>query len=287
MPLLFWDIETRSTVSLEAAGAWRYAADPTTEVLCVGYAVDDAYPQIWIADQSIPSVFVEAARDPNWTIVAHNFAFERAIATRILETRYNWPRIPLAQQRCTMALALANALPGELEGAVGALGLPFQKDRDGYRLMRQMSRPRRAGKNEDPDRVHWHDSPELRERLHRYCARDVEAERALFHHLPPLPLTEQKLWELDAIINERGFHVDCELARAARDIASRERIAINAEISTLTEGAITSADQVAKITTFVRRNGHALNGLTKRSVNVVLAHNPGDDVQRLLELRRE
>src|SRR5262249_60571763 len=89
------------------------------------------------------------------------------------------------------------------------------------------------------------------------------------------------------IINERGFHVDCELARAARDIASRERIAINAEISTLTEGAITSADQVAKITTSVRRNGHALNGLTKRSVNVVLAHNPGDDVQRLLELRRE
>ena len=29
MPTIFWDIETRSTLALETAGAWRYAADPT------------------------------------------------------------------------------------------------------------------------------------------------------------------------------------------------------------------------------------------------------------------
>ena len=27
MPTIFWDIETRSTLALEAVGAWRYAAD--------------------------------------------------------------------------------------------------------------------------------------------------------------------------------------------------------------------------------------------------------------------
>ena len=33
MPVVFWDIETRSKLALETVGAWRYAADPTTEVL--------------------------------------------------------------------------------------------------------------------------------------------------------------------------------------------------------------------------------------------------------------
>ena len=35
MPMIFWDIETRSALDLEAAGSWRYAADPMTEVLCI------------------------------------------------------------------------------------------------------------------------------------------------------------------------------------------------------------------------------------------------------------
>jgi hypothetical protein len=34
MPILFRDIECRSTLLLSRVGAWRYAADPTTEVLC-------------------------------------------------------------------------------------------------------------------------------------------------------------------------------------------------------------------------------------------------------------
>ena len=128
MPTLFWDIETRSTVALEDAGAWRYAADPTSEVLCVGYAVDDSDVQIWTPGQAIPQEFITAASDPSWCVVAHNFAFERAIATHILQPRFNWPAIPLAQQRCSMTQALANALPPKLENAARALKLDFQKD---------------------------------------------------------------------------------------------------------------------------------------------------------------
>src|SRR5262245_15210078 len=90
MPTLFFDIETRSTVDLEAAGAWRYAADPTTEILCIGFAFDAAEPQIWIPGEPIPEEFITAT-----TVVAHNFQFERAIATRILTPRYGWPEIPL------------------------------------------------------------------------------------------------------------------------------------------------------------------------------------------------
>jgi DNA polymerase len=286
MPHIFWDAETRSTAALDAVGAWRYAGDTATEILCIAYAVDDADPQIWTSGQPVPTPFLEAARDLNWIVVAHNDQFERAIETRVLHPRYGWPLIPLAQRRCSMTMALACALPGSLEGAVAALGLPVSKDKAGHKLMLEMSKPRRRKKSE-PAGIYWYDAAERREKLAMYCKRDVEVERALFRRLPLLSPAEQRLWELDAVINERGFHVDLELAKAARGIATKERIAINTEISALTDGEITTVDQVAKITTFVERNGHSLSGLTKRSVAAVLAHAPGDVVRRVLELRRE
>ena len=143
MPTIFWDFETRSAINLETAGAWRYASDPTTEILCIGYAIDDGNPQIWIpgSGDPIPEVFIAAATDSAWRVVAHNYQFERAIATRILTPRFNCPEIPIERQVCTMTLALAGALPRSLDNAVMALGLPLQKDQEGYTLMRKMSRP--------------------------------------------------------------------------------------------------------------------------------------------------
>ena len=281
MPTLFWDIETRSVVSLETAGASRYASDPTTEILCVGYAIDDNDPKIWLLGDPIPPEIETATH-----VVAHNFQFERAILTHKLEP-LGWPRIPLERQRCSMTLCLVNALPGALDNAATALGIPLQKDREGYKLMRKMSRPLPRRKGDPPDFIRWHDNAKDRKRLQEYCKRDVELERLVYRALPPLSPSEQALFVLDAVINQRGFHVDVELARAARAIAHAERIAINVEITALTKGEITTADQVARILAFVRRHGHVISSLTKRSVAAVLAHEPSDAVRQLLELRRE
>jgi DNA polymerase bacteriophage-type len=287
VPTLFFDVETRSAINLETAGAWRYASDPTTEVLCVGYAVDDSDPQIWTPGDPIPEAFIAAVADPNWRVLAHNFQFERAITTRILQPRYGWPEIPLGQQICTMTLALASALPGSLDNAALALDLALHKDRDGYKLMRKMSRPLPRRKGDAPDHVRWHDNAKDRKRLHEYCKHDVALERMVFRALPPLSSAEQALFVLDSVINERGFHVDVALAKAARNIAHNERITINAELAAHTEGEVTSVDQVARILAFVRRHGHLIASLSKRSVSAVLAHEPGDAVRRLLQLRRE
>src|SRR5262249_31365673 len=91
---------------------------------------------------------------------------------------------------------------------------------------------------------------------------------------------------LDAVINQRGFHVDVALARAACDIARDERLAINAEVAAHTAGEITTASQVERIKTFVRRHGHVIKSLNPHSISAILAHEPGDAVRRLLELRR-
>jgi alpha-glutamyl/putrescinyl thymine pyrophosphorylase clade 1 len=236
-PVLFVDVETRSTINLLDTGAHRYAAHPTTEVLCIAYAVDDGPMKIWRRGEPVPQVFVDAARDPRWRVVAHNAEFERAIMRHILVPRHGFPIIPTKRWRCTMATALAAALPGALENVAAALGLPHQKDLEGRNLMLRMCRPLyiEAGTGKPV----WLEDAEYIERLCQYCACDVDVERALFERLPPLSDEEQRVWRLDQRINKRGFHVDRELAQAARAIAEREQKAIGDEISALTDGEIT------------------------------------------------
>src|SRR6516164_4469424 len=223
MPILYRDIECRSTLLLASVGAWRYAADPSTEILCIGYAVDDAPVKIWTPNEPIPEEFFAAAREPDWLVVAHNDQFETALEERILAPRYGWPLIPIERHRCTMAASLANAMPGALDAAAAALGILVRKDAEGYRVMRQMSRPRKPRKGENPAGIYWHDDPERRAKLQAYCQRDTELERELYKRLPPLSDGEQHLWQLDALINKRGFYVDLALAEAAQKIVRAEQ----------------------------------------------------------------
>ena len=127
-PDLFWDIESRSAASLRLVGAWNYAAHATTEVLCLCYALDDGEVKTWLPGQPIPGPFLEAARDPSWRLIAHNFEFERAMLEHVLVPKHGFPSIPLEVQHCSMAIALANGYPAELETLAKALEkLPTKK----------------------------------------------------------------------------------------------------------------------------------------------------------------
>jgi DNA polymerase len=112
-------------------------------------------------------------------------------------------------------------------------------------------------------------------------------ERALFHRVPPLSADEQSVWVLDQIVNQRGFPVDRLLAVAARDLAKQEQRAIDADIAELTDGRITTANQTKRITEFIRERGHQLQSLHKRNVAGVLREKPSEEVQQILELRRD
>src|SRR5262249_51360851 len=57
MLTLFWDIETRSVASLRDCGAHVYSLDPTTEIHCVAYAIDDGDPQLWLPGDDLPAAF--------------------------------------------------------------------------------------------------------------------------------------------------------------------------------------------------------------------------------------
>jgi DNA polymerase len=284
--ILHRDFETRSTLDLTEVGAWRYAAEPTTGVWCVAYAVNDAPAQIWIPGQRIPEEFYIAAHDPDWIVVAHNDAFERAIEERILQPQHGWPIVPIERHACTMAMASASALPAKLKTVAEALQLSARKGDQGARLMQQMARPRKPRAGEDPNGVYWHDDPEKLEQLYAYCRQDVEVERELFHRLPPLADSEQTLWQLDAAISGRGFCTDGPLLVAASRIAAAAGQAVQDELIRITAGELTSTDQVAAMLTWLAEHGCQVKDLRKPTLKHALYRKELDPVaRRVIELR--
>jgi hypothetical protein len=59
-----WDIESRSTIRLDKVGAHKYAADPSTEILCVSYAIGNQPTQIWLPGDPDPPEFTEIEQNP-------------------------------------------------------------------------------------------------------------------------------------------------------------------------------------------------------------------------------
>src|SRR5690625_5797851 len=84
--------------------------------------------------------------------------------------------------------------------------------------MKQMAKPRKPRKGEDPDASLWWDDDERRQRLGEYCIRDVETERALGKVVLPLTKEEREVWLLDHKTNNHGVMVDVEFTRKARKV---------------------------------------------------------------------
>jgi DNA polymerase len=289
VPVLHRDFETRSTAPLKKAGTRRYAADPTTQVLCICYAVGNGPVESFIpeAGKPIPTVFIEAATNPDWFVVAHNDAFESAIEEYVLGRRYGFPLVPIERHICTVAMARYHGLPGELGKVAALLKLPVQKDKDGAKVMLELCKPRKPHKGEDKTQVYWVEvTPTKLDRLITYCKNDVVVEREIFHRLPQLPETERRLWCLDRKINMRGFRVDLELDHAARKLVQAEQASINAKIRATTAGAAEGSTKLNDMRKFINAHGHNMSKFNKRAVTAVLSHDPDDVVREVLGLRQ-
>lgn len=277
---LHWDIETRSFADLDHVGTARYAADPSTEVQCIAFLVDDGPIQHCIPDRDpIPQAFLTAAVDPSWRIASHNDGFETPISVHVLGPRFGWPLIPIERHICTMAMARYHGLPGALEKVAEYLGLPVQKDAAGKRLMLKLSRPDKNGNFIEPT------ADELKQ-LIAYCRLDVEVERAIFHALAALPATEQALWQLDRRINDRGFAIDITLATRARQLAAVEKRNINARLRDITGGTVEGFTKIEAIREFVNARGLAMTELDKPAVVAALKRDIDSTSREVLELRQ-
>ena len=131
-------------------GVHKYAAHPSTSVLCAAFAVADAPPELWIPDAPCPEIIKRAVSE-GWIVHAINANFEMAIEHHISARVSAGPSQNSVSERCTMAMALALSLPAKLDAVARALELRHQKDAVGHRLMLMMAKPRKPHKDEDPE----------------------------------------------------------------------------------------------------------------------------------------
>jgi len=288
MAILHIDFETFSKCDLKAEGLARYAADPSTGVHCMAFAFDDEnVVGLWrpfpthIGGIITPAVTLHVKN--GGLVYAHNAAFELAIWSNVMAPRYGWPPLKPEQCRCTMAMAYAMALPGALENAAPAVGIPQRKDAEGKRIMLQVCRPKADG-------TFWkyEDDPAKFEKLYAYCKQDVAVERALHSRLQELSPTEQKLWELDYKINQRGILVDLPNIDRALKLVESEKIRLDREMLKATGGVVGACSEVQLLVKWIRSQGVELKGVAKSDLLDALSDaDLPPKVRAVMKLRQE
>jgi DNA polymerase len=241
--IAFCDFETRNTggCDLKTAGAWRYATDPATEILCFGYrtgGVDYSWAPTGSCDQWDRSAdtrdtcghLCRLAADPYVAFVSFG-GFEPVIWRKIMVGRHGFPPIPTRRWVDLRAVCCSFALPRSLDKTLAALGLPIKKDNEGQRLVRSLSRPnRKTGAYSELTRA-------IVERVAAYNRIDILALEAMHRQgLARLSAAEQAVWELDQRINARGIAIDASFVEAAKRIADHELGEVVAEFAGLTDG---------------------------------------------------
>ena len=228
MNILWIDFETRSRCDLRTHGVYNYARDPSTQVLCMSYAFDDAEVVTWTPDQPFPTEIA------NFTgqIRAHNAAFERLIWWYVLSADKGIPELKLEQFYCTAAQARANCAPGSLEDVGRFASTNMRKDHRGNQLIRLLSIPKTDGT--------FNNDLTLMAEMIAYCEQDVRAMRAISQALRDLSDVELMDYHINERINDRGVLLDKPLAESAIQYASQELAEIESLVSEITQGEISS-----------------------------------------------
>lgn len=280
------DFETRSELNLKAVGAWRYSTHSSTDVLCLGYAIDGAAEKLWHPGLPAPRDLFHAIED-GALFEAHNAFFEWCIWSNVMRVRYGWPALRLDRMVCSAARAAYTCLPRALEFALPAAGLTDIQKLDN-KAMLKLSRPRKPTKNDPRVWLTSEDAPALYAELYAYCMGDVRAERALSDVILPLPKAERRVFRADFLINLRGLRVDVEFVTAALRVAKIVEREISAELTQITRGAVMAATERDRLLAYLETTGLALDSLDQETVEDVLYDATLTTAQRrVLELRQE
>lgn len=248
--------------------------------MCVAYSINGSDPVAHdLMSGAPPEELLAAVRDPEALVYAHNAAFERLIWRDVCVSRMGWPEIPDTAWRCSMAAALAMALPGSLDALSVGLHLTEKKDKAGHRVMKRMCAP-------DEDGVRFW-TREAMDKLLAYCAQDVRAEMELWTHLRPLTEREQCVWEMDQRINDRGVLINVDAANGVLPIIQHELSRLGEEMAVVTGGAVTGVSQVKALTEYLIAIHPEIKALNKESVQAANEMDLSPEAREALDIRLE
>lgn len=289
MSYLFLDFETFSEADLKKVGSYAYAEHPTTEVLICTYAFDDEPVQVWdCTDGSdMPGDLHRTLRrlvKPNSRIkmVWHNGSmFDRLIM------KHCWGfDIPVSNTIDTMIWAFRHALPGSLDALCEVLGVSADnaKDKRGKALIKRFSKP--TPKNYKIRRYTAETHPDEWALFIKYAVSDITAMREVFHKLPRWGNSEfeDRVLELDQLINDRGFKVDVALAEAAIEAVEKHKAQLQEEAQRKYGGSLTGKDFLPILRELAP--AHRIHNAQKSTLNDLLVDDDlPDDARTIIEMR--
>ena len=283
------DLETYSTVSIGAAGSYRYILDPSFEILLFAYSLDGMPVEVIdvASGQIIPLWLKNALKNPLYIKHAYNAAFEWFALSKYL----GW--LPPDQWRDTMLHALYCGYPASLDAAGRAMGLPEDKKKltTGKALIRYFCvpcKPSNANGNRTRN-LPKHD-PDKWKLFKEYNGQDVVTEMEIDRRLSafPVPAFVQKQWETDLQMNARGVAADMELVRGALVIGAIVKSRLMTEARQLSGlDNPNSIRQLAQWLTDATDSDAEITSVTKETVATMLKQPQPANVQRMLEIRQE
>ena len=283
MTTLYLDLETFSEVPI-THGTHAYAEK--AEVLLAAVAIDDAPVAVWDTQDRPDWRFdLQCLINDADTVVIHNSHFDRTVL------RHCGVTIPVEKVEDTMVLALQHSLPASLGALCDVLGVPadIAKDKAGKKLIQLFCKPR--AKNVKVRRADRDTHPAEWGAFVEYARLDVDAMRDVRRRLPRWndSMGERELWHLDQRINDRGIAVDVGLAHAALRAFERTSRSLAFRSGRLTNGAVGSLTQRAKLLEYLRDVLHLnLDDLTKATVVGVLQRTDlHPEARELLEIRQQ
>lgn len=246
MPKVSIDFETRSAADLRHSGVHIYAQHPTTKILTVAWKLDGEAVRSAVVLDTFPSDLIHLAAQQDTVFQAFNAQFERIIWNTVA-TRLGAPPLPISRWRCTMALAAYRGLPRDLASLCAVLHTRARKLASGEKLIKLLCVPQKKERVRviseefaeelgadraiklspivDQGFIFVDPSP-LLPALLRYNEHDVATEAEIAELLDnELPQQEQRIWEMDQAINDRGVPIDTDYLDAAltTDALCRQR----------------------------------------------------------------
>lgn len=289
---LFIDHESFSAADLKKCGSYRYAEDPTTEIMLTTYAFDDGPVYCYDATDGgpMPRDLRRALRlfakgytgDDGPRMVGANYLmFDRLLLRECWGYDID-PRNIID----TMVLAFRHALPGSLAAQCEVLGVSedLAKDKAGKALIQRFCKP--TPKNYKVRRYDRTTHPQEWRQFVAYAKSDITSMREVFYRIPQWGNSafEDEVLAVDQLINDRGFFVDTALAEAAIAAVKKHKAELQAEAAEKWGAGLTGAAFIPMLQELAP--AFDIPNAQKSTLNDLLADDYlPDDARTLIEMR--
>ena len=294
------DLETKSSVDIGKAGAYKYAESPDFEILLFGVSVNHGPITVYdlACGDTVPEEIIAALSDDRVTKWAYNASFERVCLSVWLRrnypdhfSSYSIPGDPVqnyldpASWKCTLVWAAYNGLPLGLEKVGAVLGFEEQKLKEGKDLIKYFCCPCKPTKSNGGRTWNLpHHAPDKWALFKKYNERDVQVEMQIQERLKNYPVPDF-VWDeyhLDQQINDRGIMIDQDMVREALRIDELSKTDLTVRMQKKT--GLDNPNSVIQMKDYLAENGMEVESLGKKDVAAMIKTAP-EDLAEVLSLR--